>query len=312
MSRLTANLLLIFVALIWGSAFVAQSLGMDHIGPMTFTGVRFLMGAVVVAPLMAWEWRKLRRQARPLQHRDGFTIAGLGGLLLLGAALQQIGIVSTTVTNAGFLTALYVPLVPLLSWMLLRQRPHWSAWPSALACLGGAYLLSGVQSLSFLQGDAWVLASTLPWALHVLLIGRVADRLSAPFLVAGGQFLVCGVLASAWALAFEPVSWDSLAAARWPLIYTGVLSVGVAFTLQVVAQRFAQATDAAILLSAETLFAALFGYLLMNERLTAAGLMGCGLILVSMLSVQLLPLVPVMYRRAAAANRGRSPGVKPG
>ena len=309
MSRLNANFLLILVALIWGSAFVAQSLGMAHVGPMTFTGVRFLIGALLVAPVMWWEWRSLRAQARPLKCNDGLKIAGLGCLLLMGAAMQQIGIVETTVTNAGFLTALYVPMVPLLSWMLLRQRPHWSAWPSALACLGGAYLLSGVQSLSFLSGDAWILASTLPWALHVLLIGRVADLMSAPFLVGGGQFLVCGLLASGWALAYETVSRESLAAALWPLIYTGVLSVGVAFTLQVVAQRFSQATDAAILLSAETLFAALFGYLLMDERLNAAGIAGCGLILISMLSVQLLPLLPVLYRRASA-GRSRSSGAK--
>ncbi|WP_210542588.1 DMT family transporter [Rhodoferax sp. PAMC 29310] len=300
MSRLNANLILILVALIWGSAFVAQSIGMAHIGPMTFTGVRFLIGALVVAPVMGWEWRQLRVNAKPLKGIDGLKIAGLGSLLLLGAAMQQIGIVSTTVTNAGFLTALYVPMVPLLSWLLLRQRPHWSAWPGALACLGDAYLLSGVRSLSFVSGDAWVIASTLPWALHVLLIGRVADRLSAPFLVAGGQFLVCGVVASGLALAYEPITHESLNAAIWPLLYTGVLSVGVAFTLQVVAQRFAQATDAAIFLSAETLFAALFGYLMMDERLNAAGVAGCGLILLSMLSVQLLPLLPVLYRRASA------------
>jgi drug/metabolite transporter (DMT)-like permease len=310
MSRLNANLLLILVALIWGSAFVAQSMGMAHIGPMTFTGVRFLIGALVVAPFMWWEWRALRVKARPLRRHDGLKIAGLGSLLLLGAAMQQIGIVGTTVTNAGFLTALYVPMVPLLSWLLLRQKPHWSAWPSALACLGGAYLLSGVQSLSFLDGDIWIIASTLPWALHVLLIGRVADRMAAPFLVAGGQFLVCGLLAGGWALAFEPVSRAGLEAALWPLAYTGVLSVGLAFTLQVLAQRFAQATDAAILLSAETLFAALFGYLLMNERLNAAGIVGCGLILASMLSVQLLPLLPILYRRASA-GRAKLPGATP-
>ena len=273
MSRVHANLVLILVALIWGSAFVAQSVGMKDVGPMTFTGVRFLIGALVVAPLMLWEWRRLEREHQPLHRSDGLKIVGLGALLLLGAAMQQIGIVDTTVTNAGFLTALYVPWVPVFSWLLLRQRPHWSIWPAALACIGGAYLLSGLQAVSFHSGDVWVIASTVPWAMHVLMIGRVADRMSAPFLVAGGQFVVCGLLALVWALMFEPLSWVNLTAAWGPLAYAGVLSVGVAFTLQVVAQRYAQATDAAIFLSAETLFAALFGFLLMNDRLNTAGLM---------------------------------------
>jgi len=291
MSRSHANLLLMFVALIWGSAFVAQSQGMAHVGPMTFTGVRFLIGALVVAPLMGLEWRSLQRLGTPLQGIDGLKIAGLGALLLLGAAMQQIGIVSTSVTNAGFLTALYVPLVPVLGWLLLRQSPHWSVWPAALACLLGAYLLSGGQHLAISQGDLWIIASTLPWAFHVLLIGRVADRMAAPFLVAGGQFLVSGMLALLWGVRWEGVSWAGLQAAAWPLAYTGVMSVGVAFTAQVVAQRYAHATDAAIVLSAETLFAAVFGYFLMGERLTAAGVGGGMLILMSMLGVQLLPLL---------------------
>ena len=291
MSRVKANLLLTLVALIWGSAFVFQSQGMAHVGPMAFTGVRFLIGALVVAPLMWWEWRSLRRQDKALTRTDGYRILGLGSLLMLGAAMQQIGIVSTSVTNAGFLTALYVPLVPVLGWLLLRNRPHWSAWPAALACLIGAYLLSGAQNVAISRGDLWIMASTLPWAVHVLLIGRVADRMAAPFLVAGGQFAVCGLAALLWGLAIEPVTWTGLQAAAWPIAYTGIMSVGVAFTAQVVAQRYAHATDAAILLSTETLFAAAFGYALMGDRLSAAGLAGCALILVSMVGVQLLPLL---------------------
>jgi len=291
MSRLQANLLLTLVALIWGSAFVFQARGMAHMGPMTFTGIRFLLGALVVLPLLVWEAQPLRSTRRTLGGGDALAIAGLGVLLALGAALQQMGIVSTSVTHAGFLTALYVPLVPVLGWLLLRHRAHWSAWPAALACVVGAYLLSGAQDVSINPGDWLILLSTLPWALHVLLIGRVADRLAAPFLVAGGQFAVCGVLALAWGLALEPQSWAGLQAAALPIAYTGVLSVGVAFTGQVVAQRYAHASDAAILLSSETVFAAAFGYLLMGDRLNAAGLAGCALILASMLGVQLLPLV---------------------
>jgi drug/metabolite transporter (DMT)-like permease len=304
MSRTQANLTLLVVSLIWGSAFVAQSRGMDHIGPMMFTGVRFLIGAVVVAPLMWLEWRSLGRRAMPLRRKDGSKIAILGTLLLLGAAMQQIGITGTSVTNTGFLTALYIPLVPVLGWLLLRQLPHWSVWPGALACVVGAYLLAGAQNLSINRGDLWVLASTLPWALHVLLVGRVADRMSAPFLVAGGQFAVCGLLALAWSLAYEPVTLSGLHAAMGALAYTGILSVGVAFTAQVVAQRYAHATDAAIVLSAETLFGAVFGFLLMGDRLDNTGLAGCGLIFVSMMAIQLLPMLRPGGIRASGSIHG--------
>ncbi|WIV95912.1 DMT family transporter [Kinneretia aquatilis] len=291
MSRIQANLLLTLIALIWGSAFVAQSHGMQELGPMMFTGLRFLVGALVVLPLAWREWNYLAGRQLALNRDDGLKILGLGMLLTLGAAMQQIGIKYTTVTNAGFLTALYVPLVPVLGWLLLRQLPHWSVWPGALACLVGAFLLSGAQSLEIGLGDSWVIASALPWGLHVLLIGRVADRMAAPFLVACGQFLVCGLLALIWGLLFEPFSGAGIQAAATPILYTGILSVGVAFTAQVVAQRYAHAADAAIVLSSETLFAALFGYWLMGDRLAPAGLAGCALILGSLLVVQLLPLL---------------------
>ncbi|MEH0165450.1 DMT family transporter [Roseateles microcysteis] len=290
MSRIQANLLLLVIALIWGSAFVAQSQGMADVGPMLFTGVRFLIGAAVVAPLAWREWKQLARQGKTPTATDARHIGGLGLLMLVGAALQQVGIISTSVTNAGFLTALYVPLVPVLSWLWLRQLPHWSVWPGALACLVGAFLLSGAHELNIGVGDLWVIASALPWAVHVLFVGRVADKLAAPFLVACGQFLVCGSLALVYSLFMEPVSLKGLIAAAGPIAYTGVLSVGVAFTAQVVAQRYAHAADAAIILSSETLFAAVFGYLMMGDRLNPAGFAGCALILGSMLVIQLLPL----------------------
>ena len=309
MSRISANLLLILVALIWGSAFVPQIQGMAHVGPMTFTGVRFLIGALVVAPLMGLEWRRLQRAGTALRLRDGLKIAGLGSLLLLGAALQQIGLMSTSATNAGFLTALYVPLVPVFGWLLLRQLPHWSVWLGALASLAGAYLLSGAATQSVSVGDLWVITSAIPWAVHVLLVGRVAHRMGAPFLVAGGQFLVCAALSLAWSAGYEHPAWAGLQAAAWPLLYVGVFSVGVAFTAQVVAQRYAHAADAAILLSSETLFSALFGYLLMGDRLDAAGLAGCALIFASMIAVQLLPLMAPGAGAAADPHGRRAPAV---
>ena len=304
MSRSRANFVLTLVAIIWGSAFVAQSQGMANMGPMAFTGVRFLVGALVVVPLMGFEWARLQRAATPLRASDVFQVVGLGLLLLMGAAMQQIGITGTTVTSAGFLTALYVPLVPVLGWLIMRQLPHWSVWPGAFACLVGAYLLSGAQGLSFSTGDLWIIGSTIPWALHVLVIGRVADRMGAPFLVACGQFAVCGALALVWALLYEPISWVGLQAAMGPLAYTGVLSVGVAYTAQVVAQRYTHASDAAIVLSTETLFAALFGFYFTGDRLDAAGVVGCCLIFISLMGVQLLPILkrtpaPVLIRVAS-------------
>jgi drug/metabolite transporter (DMT)-like permease len=296
MSRISANLLLSVVALIWGSAFVAQSFGMAHIAPMTFTGIRFLIGALVVLPLVWFEWRSLRDQGKLPGRSDAYRIFGLGSLLALGAAMQQIGIAHTSVTNAGFLTALYIPLVPVLGWVLLRHLPHWSVWPGGLACVMGAYLLSGANLAGISTGDLWVIASALPWALHVLLVGQVADRMQAPFLVAGGQFAVCGLVALAWALAFDPITTQGLWDATGALVYTGVFSVGVAFTAQVVAQRYTHAADAAIVLSSETLFAAFFGYWLMGDRISSTGWLGCALILLSLVGVQLLPVLRIVNR----------------
>lgn len=291
MSRSQANLLLLVVALIWGSAFVAQAQGMDGLEPFTFTGIRFLLGVCIVAPLAWRDWRRLTlNQARP--DRQGVRgIVGLGLLLTFGAVFQQIGIKTTTVTNAGFLTALYVPLVPLLTWMIVRVRPHWSIWPPAIGCLAGTWMLSGASALSIGVGDSWVIASSLFWALHVIFVGRVGDRLAAPFLIACGQFVVCGVACLLWAALTETITLAGIRNAAIPILYTGLLSVGIAYTGQVVAQRYAAAADAAIILSAETLFAALFGFLLMGDRLNPVGVAGCALIFVCIIAVQMAPLV---------------------
>ncbi|EHR69479.1 putative permease, DMT superfamily [Burkholderiales bacterium JOSHI_001] len=290
MTRTRANLLLTLVALIWGSAFVAQSLAMKHVQAMGFTAVRFAIGALVVAPLAWREWRHHRARGLNFNAADAGAVALLGLALCAGAALQQVGIIHTTVTNAAFLTALYVPLVPLLGWWWLGRRPHLAVWPAGAGCVAGTWLLAGGGGLAFSSGDLWVLASVLPWAVHVLFVGRVADRLAAPFLLACGQFAVCALASGAWALATETLSPAAYAEAAWAIAYTGIVSVGIGFTAQVVGQRSAPAADAAIIMSAETVFAAGFGYALMGERLGATGWAGCALILACIVAVQLLPV----------------------
>ena len=279
------------MALVWGSAFVAQAHGTESLGSFTFTGIRFLLGACVITPLVLRDIRLISR--RPLRpgRRDFIGVLMLGLLLALGAVFQQIGITGTTVTNARFLTALYVPLVPLISWLIMQVRPHWSVWPASIGCLLGTWMLSGAGALSLSVGDAWVIASSLFWALHVIFVGRVAERLAAPFLVACGQFLVAGVACMVWAGFTETISLAAIREATLPILYTGIISVGFAYTGQVVGQRYADAADAAIILSAETLFAALFGFLLMGDRLSSTGIAGCVVIFVCIIAVQLLPLM---------------------
>ncbi len=286
MTRLQANSLLLGVALIWGSAFVGQAWGMADVGPMTFTGVRFLLGTLVVAP---WAWREWRTRAAAgftPDRQDGRNMLWLGGLVFLGAGLQQIGMIDTTVTHAGFLTALYVPLVPLLGWRLLGQRPHWSVWPAALGCLAGTWLLTGMQGFALGRGDLWVIASSLPWALQVLLLGPAARRLGGACLLACGQFAVCAALSLAAAALTETTSMAALWRAAGPLVYTGVVSVGLGYTLQVVAQRHTGAADCAIIMSAETVFAAVFGAIFMGDQLPLSGLAGCALILACIIGAQ--------------------------
>jgi len=263
---------------------------MEALGPFAFTGLRFLLGVIVVLPLAWRDYRGIARRAVPPGWREVRGVILLGVLLALGAVFQQIGIIHTTVTNAGFLTGLYVPLVPLISWLLMRVRPHWSVWPCSIGCLAGMWLLSGAGSLSLGVGDTWVVASSLFWALHVIFVGRIAGRIAAPYLVACAQFFVCGVLCLIWAAFNETITLAGIQQAAVPIIYTGIFSIGFAYTGQVVGQRYTEAADAAIILSAETIFAAMFGFLLMGERLSTTGLAGCALIFTCIVAVQMLPL----------------------
>ena len=296
MTRTQANAVMLTVAVIWGLAFVPQAWGMADMGPMAFTGLRFALGALVVAPLA---WREHRQAASGEAAAPGPALPGglwlwmaaLGVLIFAGAGMQQMGLLSTSVTNAGFLTGLYVPLVPILGWWFFKRAPHPVVWPAALGCLLGTWLLAGAKQVDIAAGDWWVIASCIPWALHITLVGWVAERWNAPYRLACVQFAVCAVLGMATAWWLEPLSWAAIQAAAGAIAYTGLISVGVGYTAQVVAQRYTHPADAAIILSSETVFAALFGALLMGDRLSVLGWAGCSLILMCIVAAQWLPLV---------------------
>ncbi len=297
MSRLQANLLLLVVSLIWGTTFVVQK-NLEGVGIITFTGLRFVLGTLAISPLVYREYKKRQQTIRLIpqtniylyKKNDFVQLAMLGVFLFVAALLQQVGIASTSVTNAGFLTGFYVPMVPLLSWLILRQRPHWSVWPLSIGCVIGIGLLSGIDSLTFGSGDSWVLASCPFWALQIVFVGRIAERLNSPFLVAFSQFFVAGVLGLVWGLIKEPFSLAGMEQASTAILYAGLISVGIAYTGQVIAQRYTQAADAAIVMSSETLFASFFGFLLLGEVLDFEGILGCILILLCIVLIQLLPL----------------------
>jgi len=280
--------LLLLTAVIWGVAFVAQRAGMDYVGPFTYNAVRFALGSIVLLPLIAARGR--RTPAVGPAGGPGASIgafrAGLiaGVILIFGASLQQIGLVYTTAGKAGFVTGLYVVLVP-LSGLLWRQKTEWSAWTGAVLCVAGLFLLSVTSVFTVERGDLIVLAGSFFWAAHVQVVGWLSPR-TDPVRLACVQFAVCSAASAVGAAAFEQPQLSSILAAAAPILYGGILSVGVAYTLQVVAQRRAPPSHAAILLSLESVFAALGGALILGERLGARGTLGCALMFVGMIVSQ--------------------------
>ncbi len=283
--KLRSDLLLLLAAAIWGFAFVAQRLGMEHTGPLTFNGARFALGALALLPLI---WRQRRRPiARgdaPSELRRGLV---LGLVLCGGATLQQAGLVYTTAGKAGFITGLYVVLVPLLG-LGVGARTRGATWLGAVLAVGGLYLLSISGRLRMDLGDLLVLGSALFWAVHVLLIGRWAPA-TDPVRLACLQFAICSAASLGGAFLLESPAWSQLRGAAGPILYAGLMSTAVAYTLQVVAQRQAPPAHAAIILSLEAVFAVLGGGVLLGERLTGRGWAGCALMLAGMILSQIAP-----------------------
>ncbi len=274
---LKSDLLLLLAAAIWGFAFVAQRKGMEHIGPFLYNAVRFSLGTLVLLPLLR------RRNEQPFRiPRSGIV---LGFLLFLGSSSQQIGLIHTGAGKAGFITGLYVVLVPLVG-SFLKHRVDLPHWPAAMLAFIGLFFLTVNETLIPEKGDLYVLLSAFFWTAHVLYLGKISPRHSAVVL-AVTQFGTCALLSAVVALLREPIVLKAIMAAAWPLLYGGLLSVGVAFSLQVYGQKYAPPTHAAVLMSMEAVFAVLGGRLILAEALTPRSLLGCVLMLAGMLMAQM-------------------------
>jgi len=282
---LNADFLLLITAAIWGFAFVAQRLGNVHMGPFTFNALRFTLGALVLLPLLIRQ-RKNEKPSIRIDNKQYFFPVMLTGLaLFVGASCQQIGLMGTTAGKAGFITGLYVILVPLMA-LFWGRKTHSAHWIGALLAVFGLYLLSVKRGLILSPYDLIVLAGAFIWAGHVHLINRYAWKVGA-LRLSILQFAICGVLSGAAALILESVDIREIMNGVLPVLYGGLLSVGLAYTLQVIAQRHAEPAHAAIILSLEGAFAALGGWLVLGETLSLRDGVGCALMLIGMIVSQI-------------------------
>ena len=284
--KLRGNLMLFLAALIWGTSFVAQKAGMDYIGPFTFNGIRLLIGALVLVPVILFmDARKKKNKnesstAEPANTNDRKTLI-LGGIfcgvvLFVAGSLQQIGILYTTAGKAGFITALYIVLVPILGLFIGRKvRPV--LWVCVVLAAAGLYLLCIKESLSIGRGDLLVIACAFGFAVHILVIDYFSPKVDGVKLSCL-QFLIAGLLSVPFMLGLETIDWAAIIACAQPILYSGIMSCGVAYTLQVVAQKNTEPTVASLILSLESVFAVIAGILILSEQVSARELLGCAII----------------------------------
>jgi len=294
MSRLHADLALLFAAAIWGCGFVFQKSAMDHVGPLTFIAARGFVAALALAPLALRELRT----APPLAGRGFVAITVWGGIAFFIAAwLQQAGLQTATVTNAGFLTALYVVMTPFIAWGWSGRVPNAVVWPAVALSAIGTWLLGGGTLSSFSAGDALVAISAVFWAGHVVITGGAAP-FRRPIGFTAIQFAIVGLLAAAGALLLEPVTWQGLSGAAIDIAYVALLSSALTFTLLTVALQHTPPSEAAVIVSLEVVFAALAAYVVLGERLGGLGWTGASLILLAILLIQLGPALGTRWQQS--------------
>jgi drug/metabolite transporter (DMT)-like permease len=282
-----SNLLLLIAAIIWGFAFVAQRAGMEFLGPFTFNAARFTLGSLSLIPLLIINRRrKIQNEIFITNNKKTLLTGGLsaGIFLFLGATFQQAGMVHTSAGKGGFITGFYIILVPILG-LLVKQKTSFFTWLGAVIAITGLYFLSVSKEHEINIGDILVLIGAFFWAFQILVIGFFAKK-TDPIHLAFIQFAICAAVSFVFAVTGEQIVLVNLYKAIIPVLYAGIFSAGIAFTLQVIAQREAHPANAAIIMSLESVFAVLGGWLLLSETIALRGLAGCILMLTGMIISQ--------------------------
>lgn len=300
--RWMGNVMLIVAALIWGTAFVGQRVGMDSIEPMTFSAARMTLSAVVVGlTTLAFRRRervKIAAMTTEEQQKYCFnTVVGgicCGAFLSAASMFQQMGMVYTSAGKAGFITAMYMLLVPIINLLLFRKKSGWLVWVAVLIGVAGMYLLCMTEGFALTEGDTLVFICAVLFSGHILCCDRFVQH-SNPIALSAIQFVVAAVVSTVAALITETPSVEKLLSAAIPILYCGVLSGGVAFTLQVVAQKYTEPATASLLMSLESVFAVIAGAVLIGETMTSRELIGCAVMFVAIVLVQL----PIPTRKIA-------------
>jgi drug/metabolite transporter (DMT)-like permease len=270
LSRVQADLILLLTAAVWGSGFIAQRIAAPNMNVFYFNGGRFLLGALLLFPLIRFRLKI---------EKEKFVGVFLAGFLLFSAgAFQQAGMITTTAGNAGFITGLYVIFVPIFLWMIWRDKQKWNVWVAAIIAVFGMLLLSTGGELKLAPGDKLEFVGAILWALHVIVVGRTVQGMN-PLHFAIGQFLICAGLNAGTGLITDPQGISQISSLWWTILYNGIASVAIGFTLQGVAQKYAPPTDAALILSMEAVFAAVFGFLFLQEIFSTEQLVGGFLVL---------------------------------
>jgi len=291
MSKSMSLLSAFLCTFIWGTTFIAQDTGMDKIGPLTFNATRFFIGFLSIIPFaLLFEKKKITKEINNNKRLFYKLLFWVGLFLFLGTYLQQTALLYTDVANAAFFTIFYVPMVPIILFFFYSKSIHWSVWPSVLFCIAGVYLLSDFTNATIRLGDTLVILCALFWSLHIIFIGNFIKDFNLPLFFGALQALVVSFFSIIFALFFETITIVNILNESVSIIYAGVLSGGIAFTLQIYAQKNISSAPAAIIFSLEGVFATIAAWIILNQILGLDNVIGCTLILFGVLFSQLLPI----------------------